>query len=122
MKAPIIVHGDGILDIYESVADAALAMEAIDVLNQEYSVYDCEGTVLQLYAPSRTSTSLEELLMLPNARVDIRMLPNAKQEPARLRHILWNFVRRVGPERFSISEDELGEANLSTLIDLILRF
>ncbi len=39
MKVPIIVNENGDLSIYESVAEAALWMEAIDVINDEY----CSG-------------------------------------------------------------------------------
>ena len=48
MKVPIIIDEYGDIELYASVSDAALDIEPFDVLNREYTVYDSEGSVLQL--------------------------------------------------------------------------
>lgn len=51
MKPPIIIVERGSdVSFYESIQDAELALEAIDVANGEYVAYDSEGCLLNLYA------------------------------------------------------------------------
>ncbi len=44
---PVIVDDHGAIETYESVEAAALDVEAIDVLNNEYLFYDSTGRLLQ---------------------------------------------------------------------------
>ena len=109
MKTPIIVDEGGDVSIYQTVA-AALEMEAVDVLNGEYRVYDAEGTVLHVAAHSIDS------------RVEIQSPSEAMKDPSRLQDILRDYIRRGGPERIGLSQQELLELNLSDLIEAIQRF
>lgn len=48
MKSPIIISENGDLSFYRSASDAAIDMEAIDVLHGEYKGYDAEGRLLNI--------------------------------------------------------------------------
>lgn len=48
MKTPIILYGDGGVDLFKSLAEAESYAEPIDVRNHEYVAYDSEGRKLQL--------------------------------------------------------------------------
>jgi hypothetical protein len=48
MKPPIIIDEHGDVVIYDSIEDAAMGLEAIDVANGEYVGYDSEGRLLRL--------------------------------------------------------------------------
>ena len=84
MMTPIIVIDGGDVEVYQTAESAALDMEAVDVLNGEYDIYDCEGTVLEAHAASVDSP------------VKIRLPANPLKEPIRLRAILRDFIQRVG--------------------------
>ena len=45
-KPPVIVNEKGDVELYESVEAAEIDVEAIDVENQEYVIYDSQGLVL----------------------------------------------------------------------------
>lgn len=46
MKAPIFICDNGDVSIFESVEYAEQYLEPIDVLNEDFTVYDCEGMLL----------------------------------------------------------------------------
>ena len=48
MKPPIIIDEHGDVEVYNSVEEAAMNLEAIDVENNEYIAYDSEGRLLRL--------------------------------------------------------------------------
>ena len=110
MKPPIVVDEGGDAYVFETVEDAALSMEAVDVRNGEYMVYDCEGAVLRAHAASIDSP------------VEVGLPPEPACEPSRLRAVLADFIRRVGLDRFGISDQELQQAGLSSLIGAAQRF
>jgi len=59
MKAPIIVDERGNLMIFESVKDAEVSLEAVDVRNNEYIAFDSEGRLLRLIPISTHEVSIE---------------------------------------------------------------
>lgn len=48
MKTPIIVYENGDLLIFESIKDAVVYLEPVDVENDEYTAFDSEGYNLKL--------------------------------------------------------------------------
>lgn len=57
MTPPIVVTEHGDISFYPAVAAAALALEPIDVRNNEYVVYDSEGYKLKL-VPGTTNVMI----------------------------------------------------------------
>lgn len=47
MKAPIIVDENGSVDAFQTVESAERYLEAIDIKNEEYQIYDSEGRLLK---------------------------------------------------------------------------
>lgn len=52
INPPVIADNHGDLLIFESVSKAEAYIEAIDVLNNEYVLYDSEGRLLDAFAAS----------------------------------------------------------------------
>lgn len=46
MKLPIIIDANGDIELYETIRDAETSIEAIDVKNNEYIIYDSCGMLL----------------------------------------------------------------------------
>ena len=104
MKAPIIVNEHGDIAVYESVEDAEMDLEAIDVENNEYVAYDSEGRLLRLIPKP-----LHEVVIV-----------SAEQEPSHadeLHAILFRFLMEVG-----VPADWLKQASLQELVAKALDF
>ncbi len=70
MRLPIVVcDGDDIL-IFRSKDEAENYLEAIDVKNDVYVAFDCEGFVIQLLVNSETEQVVLSLKMPPEQRRD----------------------------------------------------
>lgn len=74
IKAPIIIDEHGDTSIYESVKDAELDLEAIDVKNKEYVAYDSEGRLLRLIPASVHEVTVESAEQEPNHADELRAL------------------------------------------------
>jgi hypothetical protein len=110
MIEPIIVDENGDITIFDSVLDATLKLEAIDVINGEYTLYDSAGNVLCATAESIDSP------------VQITTGPDMPSAPHVLRTILVDLIRRVGVDRFKISENDLRTFGLQQLISTVQAF
>jgi hypothetical protein len=107
---PIIVCENGDVTVYDDVESAALSMEAVDVLNEEYEVFDGSGLLLTVDADGL------------DARVRISALSgHGHRDPNRLQSIIRHFMLRVGAERFGSSEEDLGRAGLASLVEILWR-
>lgn len=56
MKTPIFVFEDEDCCCYETLQDASVAHEAIDVMNNIFTAYDSEGRLLQFSAKDKFDT------------------------------------------------------------------
>jgi hypothetical protein len=110
MKPPIVIEECGDVYVYESVEDAQLDIEAIDVIDGVYRVFDSEGTILRPFASSEYSP------------VEIDEPEVASKKPELLAEILRQYVRDVGAERFGLTTDGIGGTPLGMLIYAILDF
>jgi hypothetical protein len=96
MRLPIIVDARGDLSFYNSVAEMLKALEAIDVTNQEYLVYDAEGRRIQLgVARKRVFFGLLEG---PDVVIVESEEPTPTHAP-QLRACISDFLTRVGVDR-----------------------
>lgn len=91
-STPIIADDRGDISVYPSVIDACIEMEAIDVDDDVYEVFDGRGYPLTL------ETTGEEIRM--------RIALGTVARPAELLGRLTEFVERVGPENFDVSAIE----------------
>jgi hypothetical protein len=108
MKPPIfVVSDDSSVMSYERVELAEANLEAIDVFNEEFEVFDADGRSLRISAAS------------DDAPVVITDAPERAPEPERLRRILFEHllvVQSVRPELVDLTRPELLKASLSRLI------
>ena len=106
MKTSIFVHsrGNSDIDVYDSVGDMTAHLEAIDVLNDEFEVFDSSGQRLDLAAESDYGP--------------IRVLEPSSVEPHcdRLRVLLREAAWALGPERIGHSRSELLSMSLDELV------
>jgi len=108
MKPPILVVSDGsTVASYERVEQAEGNLEAIDVLDGVFQVFDADGRALHVTAAS------------DNGPVVIADAPDLAFEPERLSRPLRKYleaVRSVRPELLDMTLVELSSANLDRLV------
>jgi hypothetical protein len=103
LDLPIITDDSGDIGVYRTVADACINMEAIDVRDGVYDVFDRSGRRLLVTASSEA--------------VSIQLDPRAEPEPEELERRLRHFITRVGADRVGIPD--LQAAALSDLVDAL---
>jgi hypothetical protein len=103
---PIVTDDNGDIEFHSSVEAAERDMEAIDVLDGVYDVFDSMGR--------RLSVGASEGL------VQIWLDPDAMPEPEELEGRLREYIARVGPGRVGIADMET--ASLDNLIRALSRF
>jgi hypothetical protein len=99
IKPPIIINEHGSVFLFQSVEDAEMYLEAVDVENNEYVAYDSEGRLLRLVPK-------------PPHEVIIR---SAEQEPGHsdeLHATLFKFLLYEGAPA-----DRLRQASLRELVE-----
>jgi len=99
MISPIIVYEHGDMMIFESAVLAENYIEAVDVGNNEYIVYDSQGTLLNIGIDSQTS----QVIITDNAT-------NIKQ-PEQLQEILIDYLNIMKVDTYWIQN--------ATLYDLV---
>ena len=105
MKPPIIAENRGDLLIFGSLEKAESYLEAIDVRNDEYVVYDSEGRLLRAAADSDFGP------------VRIAEAENAPTHQEQLRRALISYLRAV-----SSRESDLRHDLLDTLVTRALKY
>jgi hypothetical protein len=108
IEPPIVVDENGDIEVYKNVAEAALDLEAIDVLNNEFVIFDSRGRLLDAVATSETSP------------VRIREPDDVQLKPEMLRARLASFIARVGSRRLGFTHETLAAARLPALISALL--
>ena len=116
INLPIIVYytGGGDIDIYESVDKALCSMEAIDVKNGEYEVYDAEGFPLLLSTDLVLPRPFFFFQIIPSANIKIEANPNARPEKEKLIGFMIDYL-----ETINLSFDETKANDLPHLIERI---
>jgi hypothetical protein len=110
MTPPIIVVGDGGIDLFDDVAAAESSMEAIDVANGEYVAYDSKGMRLAL------TVSQKKRWIGRIDLVRIEELPNSICETEALLSALREFLLQIG-----FPQIQCDNVPLSELIQMALR-
>lgn len=108
-QPPIIIDENGDIELYASLREAALALEAIDVLNEEYEAFDRTGQILRL-----TAASID-------APVVISSDLSAGPAPGQLKERLRGLAERLGPEKLGC-EKVPAAMSLDDLVNVLARF
>jgi hypothetical protein len=104
IASPIVVRNQGELILFDSIEEAQLWMEAIDVRNNEYEIFDSTGLRLD---PNVLSGRIET--------VQISIHEPRSRDVDRLRGILFDFVVRAG----RMSRERASEMRVEDLLALI---
>ena len=103
---PIVIDGDGMFDVYPTIASACEWLEVKDVKDGLYKAFDSEGRTLRLVALSNG--------------VSIEVPAASNPDPAKLERRLREHIQKVGVDRVGIAN--LEDAPLPMLLDALLRF
>ncbi|HEV8067241.1 MAG TPA: hypothetical protein VGP76_05870 [Planctomycetaceae bacterium] len=118
MQSPLVIFDEAGVELYESAAEAALNMEAIDVEHQLYSGYDSAGWPLSICVvpDPQTRGFWRRFFGIYRERIVVALAdaPGTRQEEAanRLRMVL---------SKSGVGAKELGHKSLSELIALVPR-
>lgn len=106
-KPPIIVNERGDVSLYETLAEAEVALEPIDIENNEYTIFDSEGLTI--------------VPRIAEDRIHVKLLdPSPKQyEREQLQEVLRRFLAQLEPSLSGVSEDEIWRCQLPELISLL---
>jgi len=104
---PVVVQNQGEVSLFDSVEDAQLWMEAIDVRNNEYEIFDSTGLRLD---PDVVTGRLET--------VQIALHEPRSRDVDRLRGILFDFVVRAG----KTSRERASKMRVADLLALIQKY
>ncbi len=104
--APIVLDGDGLFEVYPTVALARSYVEAEDVNDGVFEAFDSEGRRL--------------LFQTHGNLVWLEVPPDSHPEPAELERRLRRYIQSVGVDRVGITA--LQDATLPMMLDALLRF
>lgn len=103
LTLPVIIDEQGDIELVADLQKAALSMEAADVLNREYEVFDSVGHRIQLLVEE----SSEKVVLALDA--------TCQADPEELRRRLIRYIARLGSGRVPIR----GSVNEAALADLV---
>jgi len=106
---PIIIDDHGDIGLYANLEDAAADLEAVDVLDEAYEVFDSTGRIIRATAEGINS---KVTLTIDTSRPPV---PDLLAERLRL------FIENVGPERIGI-QGSLAALSLKDLVGALARF
>ena len=106
-KPPIIVNEKGDVELYETIPDAEVALEPIDVENDEFTIFDSDGLVI---VPRVAADRIH---------VELRDSSPQEFEPDQLQATLRRFLSQLDEELTGASEDEIWRSRLPALIEMI---
>lgn len=123
IELPIIVEDHGDLNLHASVEEAELAVEAVDVRNEEFRFYDATGLVLhaEVQRVEAPRGGLGRLLAPTPELVKLTVPDGDDRRPDELADVLRSFLSRVGSARTGIPDGELAAASLWDLVGATAR-
>jgi hypothetical protein len=103
---PIVICGDGLCEVYPTIAVACQAVEAIDVNHGLYEAFDSTGGSL--------------LLVTDGDLVSIEVPLDSTADPAALERRLRDYIQEVGADRVGVAD--LDDASLPLMLGALLSF
>ncbi len=118
MKAPIIVSENGSLSLFKTVQDAENYLEPIDIINQEYEIFDSDGKVLRQRVAERM---VKCFFGLYTVNVDGVYLDDSDEKnPEKLKELLQEYLERS--RKFDAVNANFDDLDLASLIEITLRY
>jgi hypothetical protein len=103
---PIIVNEKGDVSLYQTVAEAALALEATDVRSGEYRIFDAEGRVI--------------IPKVAGDGIHVELLDSQDFEPDQLQSTLRRFLSQLDETLTKTPEEEIWRSSLPKLIAILI--
>lgn len=103
---PIVIYGDGLCEVYPTIAVACQAVEAIDVNDDLYEAFDSTGSPL--------------LLVTHGNLVSIEVPLDSSPDPVALGRRLKYYIQEVGADRVGVAD--LDDASLPVMLGALLTF
>jgi hypothetical protein len=103
---PIVICGDGLCEVYPTIAVACQAVEAIDVNDDLYEAFDSTGSPL--------------LFVTRGNRVSIEVPLRSTPDPVALGRRLRDYIREVGADRVGVAD--VDDASLPMMLGALLTF
>jgi hypothetical protein len=103
---PIVLDGDGLFEVYPTIAAASQAMEAVDVDSGLYEAFDSGGHPLMLVAYGKL--------------VSIELPPDSVPDRAELESRLRKYIRYLGADRVGLANPD--DVSLPVMLDTLLSF
>lgn len=127
IKTPIILFEGLDVSVYASIEDVVLQVEAIDVINNIYTVYDSEGRLLHFGVENMKKNrenkkglcglinNIIETLLPPPQKVVLKSTETHPRHKEELRKALVEFLAYKG-----VSQEFLSRASLEELINKVI--
>lgn len=96
MKAPIFICDNGDVSIFESVEYAEKYIEPVDVIDEDFIIYDCEGMLLHPITQIMETKNVECVKIIDSS--------GCKRKPDELKRQIMDFFGRTNaPHNESLS-------------------
>lgn len=119
MPSPILLYSDGEFAVYKSIEAAESDLEPIDVLNNEYTIYDAAGQLLEASVPEVPLAGWRRRIWGATVRgpvVKINRSASGEVGGSELEDRLRNYLRTIGGGKTGIRTTELESASLAWLL------
>lgn len=116
MKPPIIVTEPGDIDVFKSVREAEIYLEAPDVKTGRIKVYDSEGRLLSLEQESAPDQKLFGIVIVDPGIVKIGREESATTREDELRHLLVKYLIATG-----VDQKSLEGATLENVLEQVIK-
>jgi hypothetical protein len=123
MDLPVLAFCDGWLKIYNSVEDAEVDLEPVDVANGEWEAFDATGHVLDLSVHQRRTAGVSRLLGRSEEVVRVTLATPLRMDRDRLRKLLLDHINaasRVGQAPIAFSPESAASLPLERLVAGVL--
>ncbi len=118
MKMPIIVIEGGDITFFRTIHDAENHLEAIDIIDQIYEIFDSDGKVLR---QSVAKKSVKYFFGKRTVDVDVVHIGDSdERNPEKLKNLLRKFLRVL--KDLDVANVNIDDLDLSALIERASRY
>jgi hypothetical protein len=122
MKPPIVsVDRQANVNLFSSVSSVESYLEAIDIADGEYDLYDADGLVLHGITNVK-SVQLGPLQWIPEGRWNLTESDLTEYRAEELAAALRRFLRGINPKKRTQTDDWVDQATLAPLLVEAARF
>jgi hypothetical protein len=122
LKTPIVsVDRQANVNLFSSVSSVESYLEAIDIADGEYDLYDADGLVLHGITNVK-SVQLGPLQLIPEGRWNLTESDPPEYRAEELAAALRRFLRGINPNKRTQTDDWVDQATLAPLLVEAARF